>query len=59
MFALPTRDIKETERFYTQVLGLELAFRSTKRVCAIEALDPIGFKITQPELKRIEKNAHV
>ena len=25
--ALRTRDIKETERFYTQVLGLKVAFR--------------------------------
>ena len=74
--ALRTRDIKETERFYTQVLGIKVAFRvgpdmiflrtpgsrdllnfieSTKRISGIQALDHIGFKITQPELKRIEK----
>ena len=74
--ALRTRDIKETERFYTQVLGLKVAFQvgpdmiflrtpgsrdllnfieSTKRISGIQALDHIGFKITEAELKHIEK----
>jgi catechol 2,3-dioxygenase-like lactoylglutathione lyase family enzyme len=74
--ALRTLDIKETERFYTQVLGLKVAFRpgpdmiflrtpgssdllnfikSTKRFSGEQALDHIGFKVTQAGLKRIEK----
>jgi catechol 2,3-dioxygenase-like lactoylglutathione lyase family enzyme len=74
--ALRTHDMKETERFYTEVLGLKVAFRvdpdmiflrtpgsrdllnfieSTKRISGIQALDHIGFKITQAELKSIKK----
>ena len=74
--AFRRRAIKETERFYTQVVRLRVAFRvdpdmiflrtpgsrdllnfieSTKRISGIQALDHIGFKITQAELKSIEK----
>jgi catechol 2,3-dioxygenase-like lactoylglutathione lyase family enzyme len=73
--SLKTGDLKKTERFYTEVLGLKVAFRfpknvflcssngndmvhfisSGKKIGAAQSLDHFGFKVSRPELEKLEK----
>jgi catechol 2,3-dioxygenase-like lactoylglutathione lyase family enzyme len=74
--ALRTRDLAKTERFYVDVLGMEVAFRvppkmiflrtsgsddlinfvrSSKRTVRNQGFDHMGFRVSKPGLKRLEK----
>jgi catechol 2,3-dioxygenase-like lactoylglutathione lyase family enzyme len=74
--ALRTPDLIKTERFYVDVLGMEVAFRvppnmiflrtsagddlvnfvrSSKRIVSNQGFDHMGFRVSKPRLKRLEK----
>jgi catechol 2,3-dioxygenase-like lactoylglutathione lyase family enzyme len=74
--ALRTRDLIKTERFYIDVLGMEVAFRvppnmiflrtsggndlvnfvrSSKPIGPNQGFDHMGFRVSKPRLKRLER----